>query len=99
MQIWRMNPDGSEPVQVTTDAGQHWFPHVSPDGSQVVFLSYDPSVPADKHPPGKQVTIRVMPTSGGTARVVAYVYGGQGTLNVPSWSPDSRRIAFVSYGQ
>ena len=37
-----------------------------------------------------------MPVGGGAARVLAYVYGGQGTINVPSWSPDGRHLAFVS---
>ncbi len=54
-------------------------------------------VPGD-HPFYKHVYLRVMSTreEGRSARVVAYVYGGQGTINVPSWSPDSRRLALVS---
>ena len=96
MQIWRMRPDGSAPEQVTDDGFNNWFPHVSPDGRWVVFLSFPPDVPPGDHPWYKHVYLRLMPAAGGAPRVLAYVYGGQGTINVPSWSPDSRRVAFVS---
>jgi TolB protein len=96
MQIWRMRPDGSAPEQVTNDGFNNWFPHVSPDGRWVVFISFPPDVPPGDHPFYKHVYLRLMPTAGGPARVLAYVYGGQGTINVPSWSPDGRRLAFVS---
>lgn len=96
MQIWRMAPDGTNHEQVTHDGFNNWFPHVSPDGKWIAFVSYLPDVPADDHPYYKQIYLRLMPADGGPARVIAYVYGGQGTMNVPSWSPDSRRIAFVS---
>ncbi len=96
MQIWRMRPDGSDPEQVTDDQFNNWFPHVSPDGEWIVFLSFQPDVAADDHPFYKHVYLRVMPVGGGEPRVIAYVYGGQGTINVPSWSPDSKRVAFVS---
>jgi TolB protein len=96
MQLWRMRPDGSEQEQVTDDEFNNWFPHVSPDGKWIAFLSYLPEVAADAHPYYQQVYLRLMPAKGGPARVIAYVYGGQGTINVPSWSPDSRKIAFVS---
>jgi Tol biopolymer transport system component len=96
MQIWRMNPDGSSPEQVTSDGFNNWFPHLSPDGRQIAFLSFGKDVDPADHPYYKQVTLRVMPVEGGPARVVAYVYGGQGTINVPSWSPDGRMLAFVS---
>lgn len=97
MQIWRMKPDGSEQTQITADEFNNWFPHVSPDGKWLMMISYlkGDVAPAD-HPFYKQVYLRVMPTGGGKPRVVAYVYGGQGTINVPSWSPDSKRVAFVS---
>ncbi len=97
MQIWRMKPDGSAPEQLTHDELQDWFPHVSPDGQRVVFLSFTTDVPADQHPYYQHVYLRMMPLNGGAPKVVAYLYGGQGTINVPSWSPDSRRIAFVSH--
>ena len=60
------------------------------------FLSFPPEVPANDHPFYKYVLLRLMPIEGGAARVIAYVYGGQGTINVPSWSPDGKRLAFVS---
>jgi Tol biopolymer transport system component len=96
MQIWRMRPDGSAQQQVTDDRYNNWFPHVSPDGRSIVFLSFLPDVAPNDHPFYKPVYLRLMPATGGSPRVVAYLYGGQGTINVPSWSPDSRRVAFVS---
>src|SRR5438552_12102480 len=99
MQLWRMRPDGSAQEQLTSDPYNNWFPHVSPDGKWIVFLSFMKDVAPDDHPFYKHVYLRLMPADGGGAsnvRVVAYVYGGQGTINVPSWSPDSRRVAFVS---
>ncbi len=96
MQIWRMRPDGSGQEQITNDGFNNWFPHISPDGKRVAFISFPPDVPADDHPFYKHVLIRLMPIGGGPSRVIAYVYGGQGTINVPSWSPDGKRLAFVS---
>jgi TolB protein len=96
MQVWRMNPDGSGQEQVTNDEYNNWFPHISPNGKWIVFLSFGKDVSPDDHPFYKRVYLRLMPIEGGPARVIAYVYGGQGTINVPSWSPDSKRLAFVS---
>jgi Tol biopolymer transport system component len=96
MKIWRMDPDGKDQTQMTrNEEWADWFPHPSPDGKQVVFLSYDRSV--EGHPPNKDVVLRLMPIEGGEPRIVARLFGGQGTINVPSWSPDGRRFAFVSY--
>lgn len=96
MQIWRMRPDGTGQEQITNDGFNNWFPHISPDGKWMVFISFPPDVAADDHPFYKHVLLRLMPIGGGPSRVVAYVYGGQGTINVPSWSPDGARLAFVS---
>jgi TolB protein len=59
------------------------------------MLSYDKSV--EGHPPNKDVALRIMPIAGGMPRVLATLFGGQGTINVPSWSPDGKYLAFVSY--
>lgn len=95
MQIWRMDADGGDQEQLTFDEHNDWFPHPSPDGQWVVFLSYEPGV--EGHPANQDVMLRIMPADGGEPRVLARLFGGQGTINVPSWSPDSRSFAFVSY--
>jgi hypothetical protein len=95
MQIWRMRTDGSAQEQVTSDDLNNWFPHISPDGRLMAFLTYDGSVTG--HPANKDVMLRLMTLADGKIRVLAKIFGGQGTINVPSWSPDSRRFSFVSY--
>jgi len=97
MQIWRMKPDGSDPEQLTRDEYANWFPHPSPDGRWVVYISYLEDQ-AQNHPFGKQVKLRLMDLRDGSVRdLTPPFFGGQGTFNVPSWSPDSKRVAFVSY--
>jgi TolB protein len=110
MQIWRMRADGSEQEQVTVDDWNNWFPHISPDGAWMVFLSYAPDVKG--HPENKDVMLRIMSLSDWKMSdgkvndgkvndekisVLAKLFGGQGTINVLSWSPDSKAVAFVSY--
>lgn len=99
MQVWRMNADGSGQTQMTFDEERNtWFPHVSPDGRWVVMLSYRKGdLKPDEHLPHKQVELRLMPAEGGTPETLVKLFGGQGTINVNSWSPDSKRFAFVSY--
>jgi len=96
MQLWRMKPDGTQQEQVTNDEWNNWFPHISPDGKWIAFISYGQDVKPEDHPYYKHCYLRLMPITGGKPRVIAYVFGGQGTINVPSWSPDSTRVAFVS---
>lgn len=96
MQIWRMRPDGTNPEQVTREDSNNWFPHLSPDGQWIAYLSFSKDLPPAEHPYYQHVTLKRIPVRGGPSRIIAYVYGGQGTLNVPSWAPDSRRLAFVA---
>ena len=95
MQIWRMKPDGSEEQQVFSDDVNNWFPHISPDGKWMVFLTFAADVKG--HPENKDVTLRLMSLADKKITVLAKLFGGQGTINVPSWSPDSKQLAFVSY--
>lgn len=97
MHIWRMKADGTQQEQVTRDDCNNWFPHPSPDGKWLVFLSYEKDVTG--HPENKDVTLRLLPLTGDKREpeVLAKLFGGQGTINVPPWSPDSKKLAFVSY--
>jgi TolB protein len=95
MQIWRMKADGSEQVQITNGELNDWFPHLSPDGTQMVILAYPKDV--EGHPENKDVMLRLMSLKDGKTTVLAKLFGGQGTINVPSWSPDGTKLAFVSY--
>ena len=97
MQVWRMKADGSEQTQLTNDDYDNWFPHVSPDGKWIEYITFlKNEVSPGDHPFYKHVYLRVMPVDGGASKVIAYLYGGQGTINTPSWSPDSKHLAFVS---
>lgn len=98
MQVWRMQADGSNPTRMVDEQANCWFPHVSPDGQWVVYIAYgkDDVAPGD-HPANKHVRLCLMPASGGEPKTILNLFGGQGTINVNSWSPDSRTIAFVSY--
>jgi TolB protein len=95
MQIWRMKSDGSGQEQITTDESNDWFPHISPDGQWMVFVAYEKGITG--HPPDKDVELRLMLLKDNQVHLLAKLFGGQGTINVPSWSPDSQKLAFVSY--
>lgn len=97
MQIWSMATDGSDQKQVIDESGNDWFPHISPDGKWMVYLAYKPDV--EGHPGGQDVELRLMSLVDHKIKILAKLYGGQGTMNVPSWSPDSTRVAFVSYAE
>ena len=96
MQIWRMKPTAASRSRSPTDDYNNWFPHPSPDGKWIVFLSYEKG---RQGPPGEQGRDAAADARRTEARssVLAKLFGGQGTINVPSWSPDSGHVAFVSY--
>lgn len=99
MQVWKMDADGSGQTQITFDENWNsWFPHISPDNRNVVYLAYrrEDLAPGD-HVPDKHVQLRLIPAAGGTPVTLVELFGGQGTINVNSWSPDSSKFAFVSY--
>jgi TolB protein len=95
MQLWRMKANGSEQEQVLSDETNDWFPHISPDGKWLVFLAYAKGVVG--HPENKDVELRLMSMADKKVHLLAKLFGGQGTINVPSWSPDSSKLAFISY--
>ena len=105
--IWRIPADGAGPddakaQQITNDAMEDWFPHPSPDGKWISMIAFEAAT--EGHPPNRNVVLRLMPTPGDAAPqqpaepvTVVKLFGGQGTMNVNSWSPDSKKFAFVSY--
>jgi TolB protein len=97
MQIWRMRADGSKPEQMTFDDNSNWFAHPSPDNKKIVYIAYT-SDEKQAHLFGKNVKLRLLnPKTKKIKDLTPIFFGGQGTINVPSWSPDSRKFAFVSY--
>ncbi len=104
--IWRIPPDGAgegdaKAERVTSDELEDWFPHVSPDGKWIVFLSF-PKGTENHNGKMAGVQLRLIPTPGKKAtapkiQVLTTIFGGQGTINVNSWSPDSKKFAFVTY--
>lgn len=98
MQVWRMEADGSNPTHMVNEDANCWFPHVSPDEKWVVYIAYgrDDVKPGD-HPANKNVELRLIAAEGGESKTIVKLFGGQGTINVNSWSPDNLTIAFVSY--
>ena len=98
MKLWRVAADGSAPTQITfEDDSRDWFPHPSPDGKWLVYVSFGSDVAVTDHPANKDVSLRLLPLAGGGPQVIASLFGGQGTLNVPSWAPNGREFAFVRY--
>ena len=92
-----MLPDGTNQIQVSFGPYNDWFAHLSPDGKKMVYISYPTLVPANSHPHNQHVLLQIQETNSNKPKVLAYIYGGQGTMNVPSWSPDSKMIAFISF--
>lgn len=98
MQCWRMDHDGSNQTQMTFTERNNWFPHVSPDGKKVVYLSYSKDgLDANEHLPNMNVQLRLMDYDGKNDRCILEFFGGQGSINVNSWHKDSNKLAFVRY--
>lgn len=95
MQLWRMQPDGANAEQMTDDERVNWFPHPAPAGGLVLYLSYEPGT--EGHPAGRDVELRLLDPTTGVSRTAVRLFGGQGSINVPCWSPDGRHFAFMRY--
>jgi len=95
MDLWRVPVTGGVAEQMTADDRVNWFPHPAPDGRSVLYLSYQPGT--EGHPRDRDVELRLLDTADGTIRTLLALFGGQGSINVPCWSPDGSRFAFVRY--
>ena len=105
--IWRFPADGAGPgdskaERITSDELEDWFPHPSPDGKLLIFLSFPKGTSGHNVKTNVQLRMMAMPqaaakSASGSIQVLTQFFGGQGTINVNSWSPDSMKFAFVSY--
>jgi Tol biopolymer transport system component len=95
--IWRVRVDGSDAEQMTDDGCVNWFPHPAPEGDKIVYLAYPEGTQG--HPAGKEVELRLFKGKGETPETLVSLFGGQGTINVPSWSPDGVAFAYVEYAR
>ena len=95
MDLWRTRPDGSDLQHMTDDEYVNWFPHPSPDGQHILYLAYEPGT--EGHPSDRNVTLKLMPSNGGENRTLVQFLGGQGSINVPNWAPDSTTFAYMRY--
>lgn len=95
--LYRVHPDGSGLQRMTDDERVNWFPHPSPDGASVLYLAYENGT--EGHPANRQVELRMVPADGGAPQILTSLFGGQGTINVPCWAPDSRRFAYVFFSE
>jgi len=97
MQIWRMLADGSSPEQMTFDEPSNWFAHINPNNQKATIISYVEDQ-AQQHPFGRMVKLRLLDLQDKSIKdLTEPFYGGQGTINVPSWSPDGKKFAYVLY--
>ena len=95
MQIWRVPAAGGAAERITDSDFGDWFPHPSPDGRKVVFVSYDGDV--FDHPRDHNVRVRLMDPDGKNVETLFELFGGQGTMNSPNWSPDGSAFAYIRY--
>ncbi|WP_231592493.1 TolB family protein [Pelagovum pacificum] len=95
--LWRIRLDGSDLQRMTDGPSVDWFPHPSPDGRHVIWIAYPPGT--EGHPGGLDVSLWIMPQDGGAGTELVALHGGQGTMNVPNWSPDGERFAFMRYSR
>lgn len=93
--LYRIRPDGADLQQMTHDEAVNWFPHPSPNGEHILYLAYPPGTSG--HPAGLDVTLRILGAEGGQSRELLSLHGGQGTINVPCWAPDSTQFAFMQF--
>lgn len=99
MQLYRMDTDGNNVTRMTNSDSNDWFAHISPDGKRCAYLSFGLDVNPGDHPANKDVELKIMDADGKNVRTLLKLFGGQGTINVNSWAPDSRKLAYVRYAR
>jgi TolB protein len=95
-QLARVPAEGGRMERLVESESVDWFPHLSPDAKFAAYISFPPGTVG--HPPDLDVQVRLVRTADWCHVLSSFpLFGGQGTLNVNSWSPDSRRFGFMAY--